>query len=246
VNITNEEVKEVWQSYWAQNRDREILLDEISKTILTDILKNCGDLKGKKVLEAGCGRGVISAKIAEAGGDVHLLDISSEALQIAKKHFAAKNLNASFTLGDILDLPFLESNFDIVWNAGVMEHFEDDSQLKILQDIAKIIKPMGVFITFTPSDRAIFYKIGKRVAEKKGRWPYGPEFPVKTLKEKCEIAGLTVLKEYSICFKENLSYLSYVSKHLRSIVKLILRPFPKRVLLKLFGGYLLVTVALKQ
>jgi 2-polyprenyl-3-methyl-5-hydroxy-6-metoxy-1,4-benzoquinol methylase len=244
--MSNEEVKEVWQSYWAQNRDRELLLDEMSKTILIEILKNCGDLKGKKVLEAGCGRGIISAKIAEAGGDVHLLDISSKALQIAKKHFAAKNLNASFTLGDILDLPFRESNFDIVWNAGVMEHFENGSQLKILRDTAKIIKPRGFFITFNPSARAIFYIIGKRVAEKKGRWPYGPEFPVSTLKEKCEIAGLIVLKEYSICFKENLAYLSYVSKHLRSIIKLLLKPLPEKFLINIFGGYLLISVAIKQ
>jgi hypothetical protein len=54
-----------------------------------------------------------------------------------------------------------------------------------------------------------------------------------------------VVREYPICFRENLSYLSYYSKHLRSIVRLLLRPLPESLLLKIFGGYLLVTVAVR-
>ena len=186
--MSRERVKEAWQNYWAQQRDHEIYLDEMSKAIISELEDICGSLRGKRVLEAGCGRGIISARMAELGAEVYLLDISEEALQIARKHFIAKNLHAMFLHGDILDLPFRESTFDLVWNAGVMEHFEEGSR----------------------------------------------------------VAGLKVLREYPICFKENLSYLSYVSKHLRSIVKLILLPFSKRFLMKIFGGYLLVTIGVKQ
>lgn len=244
--MSNEEVREVWQEFWARNRDGEIVFDEMSETILDELMKNCGTVKGKKVLEAGCGRGLISAKLAEYGADVYLLDVSSEALEIARKHFASRNLQASFIQGDILALPFEVPTFDIVWNAGVMEHFEDIPRLKAIQGLSNVIKSGGLFITFNPYAGAIFYALGKRSAERKGRWPYGPEFPVKSLKTLCTTSGFRVIREYTICFKENLSYLSYVSKHLRSIVKLIVRPFPRRVLLKLLGGYLLVTIASKQ
>jgi ubiquinone/menaquinone biosynthesis C-methylase UbiE len=244
--MSNEEVREVWQEFWARNRDGEMVFDGMSKAILDELLKNCGKVEGKKVLEAGCGRGLISAKLAEYGADVYLLDVSSEALEIARKLFASKNLRASFIQGDICALPFEAGTFDIVWNAGVMEHFEDVSRLKALRGLSNLLKSGGLFITLNPYAGAMFYALGKRAAERKGRWPYGPEFPVKSMKAQCATSGLRVIKEYTICFRENLSYLSYVSKHLRSIVKLSVRPFPRKVLLKLFGGYLLVTVAAKQ
>jgi ubiquinone/menaquinone biosynthesis C-methylase UbiE len=244
--MSSEEVREAWQEYWARNTDNNVILDEMSEAILAELINNCGDVKGKKVLEAGCGRGVISAKLAEHGADVYLLDVSSEALEIARKHFASRNLDATFIKGDILALPFEGAPFDIVWNAGVMEHFKEAQRLKAVQGLSNVIKSGGLFITLNPYDGAIFYALGKKSAERKGRWPYGPEFPVKSLEGQCTSSGFRVIKEYTICFKENLSYLSYVSKHLRSVVKLILRPFPEGVLLKHFGGYLLVTIAIKR
>ena len=120
----------------------------------------------------------------------------------------------------------------------------DGGLITIFNDTLVVFSTRIAFVT--PTHGAVFYKIGKRSAEKKGLWPYGPEYPVKSLEKQCRTAGLTVLKEYTICFKENLAYFSYVSKTLRSILKIFVKPFPERLLIKLFGGYLLVTVAVRQ
>lgn len=244
--MSNEEIRETWQRFWRQNKDKEVSLDGMSRVILAELIKNGGGLKGKRILEAGCGRGIISVETAALGAEVYLLDIAADALEIAKNCFASKNQPAVFIHGDIVSLPFEESSFDVVWNAGVLEHFEGGLRQKAIDGMARILKPGGIFISFNPHERALFYNIGKKAAEKKGIWPYGPEFPVESLKEGCEAAGLAVIKEYPICFRENLSYLSYVSKHLRSIVKLTLLPFPDNFLIKIFGGYLLVTIGVKQ
>lgn len=244
--MCHEEVKETWQKLWKQNRDKTNKLGRMPRAILAELLNKCGDFRGKKVLEAGCGSGIISAELAGLGADLFLLDISEDALQIARNCFEYKNLYATFIRGDIFELPFEKSSFNIVWNAGVLEHFENEARLKAVEGIANLIKPEGVFITFNPSDRAFFYKIGKQIAEWKGKWPYGPEFPVRSLRGECENAGLTVLEEYHICFKDNLSYLFYISKFLKSIAKIALLPFTDDFLMKIFGGYLLVTIAVKQ
>ena len=89
--MKTEEVKDVWRNYWVQNRDKELLFDEMSKTILEELLKSCGCVKGKRILEAGCGRGMISLAMAELEANVYLLDISPDALQIAKNHFASRH-----------------------------------------------------------------------------------------------------------------------------------------------------------
>ena len=242
----SEEVKEVWKDFWLRDKGREVFLDEMSETILKELLVHCGTVHGKKILEAGSGRGVISAEMAKLGAEVSLIDISSDALEIAQKYFTSKKIHASFIHGDIFSLPFERGTFDMGWNAGVLEHFEEEPQVQILRNIENVIKPGGMFITFNPSDSAFFYKIGKWFAEKKGQWPYGPEFPVKTLREQCRAAGLTVRGEYPICFQENLSFFSYASKLLWRILKRIARLFPDDLLMGMFGGYLLVTVAVKE
>ncbi len=239
-------VREAWENFWVQHKDKRWVLDEMSRTILSELLRNCGELKGKKILEAGCGSGVISAEIASLGSDVHLLDISKEALEVAAASFSSRGVRGKFVQGDIFNLPYAEAAFDVVWNAGVMEHFEGEVQSKAIENLARIIKPGGFFVTFNPSERAVFYRIGKRIAENRGTWPYGPEIPVKSLKDQCSEAGFFVKKEYPICFNENLLFISYLSKHLKSILKLILRPFSRAFLIRVFGGYLLVTVAVRK
>jgi hypothetical protein len=122
-----------------------------------------------------------------------------------------------------------------------------DSRSSAVKGLVGLIKPKGFFVSLNPSEGAFFYKIGKEAAERKGTWPYGPEFPVKSLKGQCEaISGVEVLTEYHICFKENLSFLSYFSRSLRKLLKIVLLPFPEKLMLKVFGGYLLITVARKQ
>lgn len=240
------EAGRVWQEYWARNRDHEVILDPLSSAIFREVLAGMGDPNGKKILEAGSGRGIISAELAACGADVHLLDLSEEAIGIARRYFSSRGLGGSFTQGDILALPFADKSFEVVWNAGVLEHFDASDQVRAVKEMARVLRPGGLFISFNPSARAVFYRLGKRRAEEQGVWPYGPETPVESLKGQCSEAGLSARKEYPICFRENLSYLSYLSKHLRSVLKLLFRPVPEQLLLRAFGGYLLATFAEKN
>lgn len=71
--------------------------------------------------------------------------------------------------------PLKDKQFDVVWNVGVLEHFEQEDQKKALLEMKRIYKPAGIIITFNPSDRSTIYKRAKEYAERRGTWQAGYE-----------------------------------------------------------------------
>lgn len=101
---------------------------------------------GRRVLEVGCGRGSLSAYFADAGWDCTLLDISPNAIDVARKAFAAQGLKACFEIGDCLALPFSEGSYDLVFSIGLLEHFENID--RVIAEQARVLAPGGVFIGY--------------------------------------------------------------------------------------------------
>lgn len=91
------------------------------------------------VLDLCCGQGTLTARLVTAGMDVIGLDFSNAMLERATR--AAPG--ASFVHGDAQELPFEDNRFDsVVCNFGMM-HIPD--QPKALSEIARVLKPDGVF-----------------------------------------------------------------------------------------------------
>ncbi|NRA98905.1 MAG: magnesium protoporphyrin IX methyltransferase [Rhodobacteraceae bacterium] len=59
------------------------------------------DLKGRRILDAGCGVGQLSAELAKRGADVLAVDISPSLIEIARERHADSNI--SYVAGDMLD-----------------------------------------------------------------------------------------------------------------------------------------------
>ena len=91
--------------------------------LFQEIMK--GQMKGKRVLEVGCGRGSMSAYFADSGYDCTLLDSSKSVIATAKEIFKRHRLIAGFDVGDALNLPYKEGSFDLVFSIGLLEHFKD-------------------------------------------------------------------------------------------------------------------------
>ena len=81
-----------------------------------------------KILEAGSGTGGLSQQLAKAGADVFVLDIVPACLQAARRKGAAPG-TLQGVVGDLFHCPFPDGAFDVVFNSGVMEHFEPDDLL---------------------------------------------------------------------------------------------------------------------
>lgn len=90
------------------------------------ILKELGNIKGKKILDVGCEAGFITMQIAEKGATVTGVDLIEEPLekfrQILKTKPKSLQKRITIQLADARKLPFKNHQFDFVVAAEVIEH----------------------------------------------------------------------------------------------------------------------------
>jgi len=97
------------------------------------------DLKGLRVLDAGCGGGRYSKVCGEAGATVVGADHSTA---VAKARQLCHHLpNVAFVQADLKRLPLAVESFDFVFSIGVMHHDADTKS--VFDAVAKLVKPGG-------------------------------------------------------------------------------------------------------
>lgn len=137
------------------------------------ILDRTGDPKGKWFCEVGCGSGIYSAYLAQLGGRVTLVDLSMKALAFAGSYFKKLGLQAQFCCQNGLQLGLRSDVFDVVWNAGVIEHFTDEGKVILMQEMWRVTRPGGMVLILVPNRWDLPYTFYKFITERRGNWPYG-------------------------------------------------------------------------
>ena len=97
------------------------------------------DLKGLRILDAGCGGGRYSKVCGEAGASVIGADHSA-AVGKAKK-LCSHLTDVAFVQADLKHLPFEPASFDFVFSIGVMHH--DANTKAVFDAVSKMVKPGG-------------------------------------------------------------------------------------------------------
>ena len=117
-------------------------------------LQILGDLRGKKVLDLGCGAGETSVYFALQGADVYACDIAEESVALATRLAEKFKVNAHFATADSSDLPYPDQQFDFVFGNGVLHHVELSSAAK---EVHRVLKSGGkaLFIEPLPYNPAI-------------------------------------------------------------------------------------------
>lgn len=107
--------------------------------LFSELINKETSINGKRVLEVGCGRGSLSCYFSDAGFDCTLVDLSENAINLAKEIFINNNLEADFLVGDANNLDLMDNSFDIIFSIGLLEHFDDieqtlSEQIRVLDD----------------------------------------------------------------------------------------------------------------
>lgn len=111
-----------------------------------------GNIKGKRILDIGCGDGIFDIEMARRGALVEALDISNSALERAKWRAKQLGLEAkiNFIRGDATRLPYGDAAFDMVISNCVLEHIAEDQA--VLQECSRLLKPSGKLIITVPRE----------------------------------------------------------------------------------------------
>jgi len=133
-----------WEQISNSLRKRNIFVVARYELILDLIGK---EIKGKRVLDVGCGDGVLSYLLAKKGANVIGIDSSEEAIRFAKERCRDLS-NLNFQVASAYELPFSKDNFDYVISSEVIEHLKYPE--KMLAEIKRIWNGRGKIIITTP------------------------------------------------------------------------------------------------
>ena len=116
-------------------------------------------LSGKAALDVGCGGGLLSEGLAQAGAEVTAIDLSGDLIHAAKAHASESKLSIDYQQRRISEQANLGKRFDVVTCLEMLEHVDDPNT--IIEQCVRCLKPGGsLFVsTMNRHPRAFVYGI---------------------------------------------------------------------------------------
>ena len=138
MNIDKKEIKkfdDISYSWWDPEGPFKPL--HMLNPVRTDFIKNRIDLKDKTLIDVGCGGGLLCENLAELSKEVKGIDMSNEAIKVAKTHQTLKNLKIDYeeiALESLLKKSKIK--YDVLTCMELVEHVPDPE--KLIKDCVKI------------------------------------------------------------------------------------------------------------
>jgi len=154
INKKNNQREEDFHNQWANS----VSINEIdvfaqfeghTSPEYKEAVKQLGNIKGKKILNLGCGLGEEAVYLSIQGAKVTALDISREMLEITKK-LAKKygvNKKISFICMSAEKLKFNNETFDFVFGCNILHHVDIK---KTISETKRVLRSKGSAVFFEP------------------------------------------------------------------------------------------------
>jgi 2-polyprenyl-6-hydroxyphenyl methylase/3-demethylubiquinone-9 3-methyltransferase len=146
-------------SKWYEAYDDPVALLRLENNVklpwIVKRLKEDGLKKGDCILDVGCGAGLATNPLAQAGYSVTGVDLARGALAEAKKRDQTKTVK--YVEANALELPFENESFDAVISLDFLEHV--DNPKKVIEEISRVLKPGGLFFYHTFSKNWLSYLV---------------------------------------------------------------------------------------
>jgi 2-polyprenyl-6-hydroxyphenyl methylase / 3-demethylubiquinone-9 3-methyltransferase len=158
-------------------------------------------LSGKRVLDMGCGAGLLTEPLARMGGTVIGVDAAPENIAVAKDHAAQSGLSIDYRAGEIEAVA--GERFDLITCLEVVEHVAHPASF--IAGLAGLLAPGGLLILSTPNRTALSKLAVVRIGETIGGIPPGTHdwdqfLTPEELSAHVMAAGLTVAQTRGLKF----------------------------------------------
>jgi len=139
--VIDNEYYEGMDELWWDPAGPAAILHAINRPRVGFYRRQLGDLDGRRVLDAGCGGGLVARELAAAGAEVVGVDRSRGSLGVARRAVGTRFAPAQ---GRLERLPFAAGAFDAVVAADVLEHLPDLPAA--VAELARVLAPGGSFV----------------------------------------------------------------------------------------------------
>lgn len=111
------------------------------------------ELRFCKALDICCGKGTEAIYLAEKGFAVSGIDISSEAIKLAKEKAESAEVSVGFEVGDVLQMPFKNDTFEFVNDKGCFHVFGPDERGEFAVEVSRVMTDGGRYMLRCFSDK---------------------------------------------------------------------------------------------
>lgn len=132
----------------------QIILDVLAEQKRIDRIQD-KPLSDLKVLDIGCGGGILSETLARLGADVTGIDLAEHNIHIAQEHAKAQGLSIAYRYQDITTL---DESFDLIFNMEVVEHVADMDAF--MSACYRNLKPNGITFVSTLNRTPLSFLFG--------------------------------------------------------------------------------------
>ena len=149
---------ELAHRWWDPNSEFKPLHD--INPLRLDWIDNAVGLSGKRVVDVGCGGGLLSEGMAVRGADVTGIDLSDKALGVARLHLLESGQRVDYRKVAAEQLAAdMPASFDIVTCLEMLEHVPDPAS--IVASCARLVKPGGkvFFSTINRNPKAYLFAV---------------------------------------------------------------------------------------